>query len=163
MKRWFIAAILLAMSVPAGAQISFEDATGQAESWVLAHSDVILDRIAACLSEGDPRLCHTGWAASVTPNTDPLDSALATVTLDDPGRFLTTPCGSCFDSSRGTFAEAGIAIPATAPLNAKINIANLNGVWGIQLAIRIRYDGVLLERAWGRGLLTNEPWHVVDE
>jgi len=154
--------VLLALACPASA-ITANQARAEAEAWVAARQDVILDRVITCITEGDPSLCHTAWAASVTPNTAPAASALATVTLDDPGRQLVTGCGTCFDPTQGTFAAAGISIPATAPVNAKLNVARGPGGWGAQLVIRVRYDGVLYERGYGKGIFSGFDWQAVEE
>lgn len=158
--RTFASLLLLLLAVPAGA-ITLGEATTEAHQWVVARQDAILSRIETCITEGSPRLCHTAWAASTTANTVAADSALATTTLDDPGRQLVTGCGTCFDPSQGTFAAAGIAIPATAPLNAKINIARGPGGWGVQLVVRIKYEGTEYERGYGRGIFESFAWREV--
>jgi len=142
--------------------ITLEEAQDQASAWVEARKEVINDRVMACISEGNPRLCHTAWAASVLPNTDPLDAQLATVTLDDPGRYVSGPCASCF-TGEGTFAAAGIAIPGTAPMNAKINIQRAPNGWGVQLVVRVQYDGTIYEKGYGRGTFSGFAWHAVEE
>lgn len=139
--------------------ITAAQARAEAEAWVAARQDVILDRVIACISEGTPSLCHTAFAASVTPNTAPADPALATVTLDDPGRL--DVCG--VPTGEGSFAAAGIAIPATAPVNAKLNVARGPGGWGAQLVIRVRYNGILYERGYGKGIFEGFDWVQVEE
>lgn len=153
---------LLLLPTVAQAQITLQQATQQAHDWVIARQDAILNRVEECITE-NPRLCHTAWAASVIPNTLPSASELATVTLDDPGRLASTSCGDCY-IDEGKFAQAGINIPATAPVNAKLNIAGpTDQGWGVQLVIRIRYDGVLYERGYGRGIFDGFAWRVVEE
>ena len=127
--------------------ISPLQARDEADTWVLSRKDVILDRIETCIAEGNPRICHTAWASSNTLNTDPADNALRTQILDDPGRL--DQCG--LPNGQGTFSEAGIAIPASAPINAKINVAKSKRGWSVQLVIRIRYDGILYERTFSKG------------
>ena len=163
MRRILLALCFVLIAPHASWAISAAQARAEAEAWVAARQDVILDRVITCITEGDPSLCHTAWAASVTPNTAPADSALATVTLDDPGRQVVTSCGTCFVPSDGTFAAAGIAIPATAPVNAKLNVARGPGGWGAQLVIRVRYDGVLYERGYGKGIFNGFDWRAVEE
>lgn len=162
MRNFILSMFVLALAAPAHA-ITAAQAAAEAEAWVASRQDVILDRVITCITEGDPSLCHTAWAASITPNTAPTDSALATVTLDDPGRLLVTGCGTCYDPTQGTFAEAGIAIPATAPINAKLNVARGPGGWGAQLVIRIRFNLVLYERAYGKGIFDGFDWREVEE
>lgn len=161
MKTFYALLLALLVAGPASA-ITANQAKAEAEAWVAARQDVILDRVITCITDGDPRLCHTAWAASVTPNTAPADSALATVTLDDPGRLVSTSCGQCY-IDEGNFSQAGINIPATAPVNAKINIARGPGGWGAQLVIRVRYDGVLYERGYGKGIFDGFGWQAVEE
>ena len=161
MVRKCAIALILALVPTLSHAITPAQATAEAEAWVLSRQEVILDRVMECITE-NPRLCHTAWAASVTPNTAPTDLALATVTLDDPGRLADTVCGTCF-TGEGTFAQAGINIPATAPVNAKLNIARAPAGWGAQLVIRIRYNLILYERAWGRGEFDGFDWREVDE
>jgi hypothetical protein len=158
-----IALLLALLASPAAAQITLQEAQAEAHQWIIARQDTILDRIQTCIVEGNPRVCHTAFAASVTANTDPSDSALATITLDDPGQPVSTLCGDCFDPTKGTFAIAGIAIPATAPVNARVDIARSKQGWGVQVVIRIRYDGVLYERGYARGILEGFPWTEVTE
>ena len=140
--------------------ITLQEAQTEAHNWIVARQDAILDRVETCIGE-NPRKCHTAWAATTTPNTAPTDSQLATVTLDDPGRLYSTSCGNCY-VDEGTFAQAGINIPATAPINAKLNIARNKQGWGVQLVIRIRYDGVLYERGYGRGIFEGFAWRQVE-
>jgi len=171
MLRSLLAAFVLLIATSANA-ITLEEAQQAAHQWVVARQDVIMNRVEDCITEGNPRPCHTGWAASVVPNTAPADSSLATVTLDDPGHIQVTCCGTC-PLGTGSFAQAGIAIPATAPLNAKLDIAGSGpGVrdpetgtfnWGVQLRIRIRYDGILYERGYGKGFFSGFPWREVEE
>ena len=152
--------------------ITLQEAAAEAHNWVMSRANVIQNRVEACIAEGDPRLCHTAWAASETPNTAPSDSALATVTLDDPGRRHVDGCGNVCFSGTGRFADAGINIPATAPVNAKLNIAGAGpGIrdeesgtfnWGVQLVIRIKYNGKLYERGYGRGFLESFGWREVE-
>jgi len=149
---------LLLIAGPASAQITLEEAQAEAEAWVVARWDAIKDRVKECLNEpGGPEKCHTAWAATTTENTDPADSALATCTLDDPGTFANTDCGSCYTGLQ-TFALAGITVPATAPLNATINIAKSTTGRGEQLIVEIQYDGVLWQRGWGDAILPGFDW-----
>ena len=158
MKRTLAVLALLAASTLASADVTLNQSLTQAEGWVVARQAAILNEVEACISRGTPRLCHTAWAASVLPNTAPTDNSLATVTLDDPGRL--DPCG--LPTEEGTYATAKITIPATAPLNAKLNIAKGPGGWGAQLVVRIQYDGVVYERAWGRGIFAGFAWRSVE-
>ena len=161
MVRKCAIALILALVPTLSHAITPAQARAEAEEWVLSRQEVILDRVMECITE-NPRLCHTAWAASVTPNTAPTDLALATVTLDDPGRLADTACGICF-TGEGTFAQAGVNIPATAPINAKLNIAKAPTGWGAQLVIRVRYNGILYERAYGRGVFDGYDWVEVEE
>ncbi len=153
-------ALVAVTAAPASAAITLAQAKSEAVAWVTARQTVILDRIIACIAEGTPRLCHTAYAASTLPNTAPTDNVLATVTLDDPGRQVTGACSTCF-LDVGKFSQAGISIPATAPLNAKINIARSKAGWGAQLVVRIQYDGTLYERGFGRGIFAGFAWREV--
>lgn len=162
---WTRVIVFLLAFVAAGPSIAItlEEAQSEAHTWTVTRQDAIQNRVDDCIAEGNPRICHTAWAASVLPNTAPADSALATVTLDDPGRYMTTPCGDCYDSNSGTFALAGISIPATAPLNAKINIAGSESqTWGVQLVIRIQFDGTVYERGYGRGIFSGFAWRELE-
>ena len=157
MRTLFIVGALMLVPTLSHA-ITPAQAKAEAEAWVLSRQEAILDRVMTCITE-NPYLCHTAWAASTTPNTAPSDSALATVTLDDPGRL--DVCGA--PTGEGTFSAAGIAIPATAPINAKLNIAKGPGGWGAQLVIEVKYDGVLYQRAYGRGIFEGFDWTEVTE
>lgn len=158
MKRLLM--ILLLMS-PLGAEaLTLGEAQTEAHQWVVPRQTAILDRVETCVTEGNERLCHTAWAASVTPNTAPADAQLATVTLDDPGRQASTVCGTCF-TGQGTFAAAAIAIPATAPINARLSILKGVGGRGVELTIEIQYDGTKYRRTYARGIGTARPWAEV--
>lgn len=161
--RHLVIAVLFSLLAGPLFAITLEEAQTEAHQWIVARQDVILNRVETCITE-NPYKCHTAWAASVTPNTDPADANLATVTLDDPGFLVTTSCGSCY-INLGTFAQASINIPATAPINARVNIAGpiKGGIWGQQIVIRIRYDGVLYERGYGRGIFSGFAWREVEE
>jgi hypothetical protein len=160
MKLWVIV-LTLALLPALSHAITLEEAQAEADAWVGPRLSVIRDRVIACVQEGDPSICHTAWAASVTPNTDPVDASLATVTLDDPGRNADTVCGSCF-TGEGTYAGAGIAIPATAPVNAKVNIFfPPDRVWSGQLVIEIQYNGTLYQRGYGGGGAPSFGWQEV--
>jgi len=153
------------LTVPASA-ITLGEATTEAHQWVLARQEAILDRVETCIVESTSKPkaseCHPAWVASVLPNTDPADSQLATVTFDDPGRRASTVCGDCF-TGQGTYAQAGINIPATGPLNAKLNVSKAPAGWGVQLVIRIMYDGTIYERGYGRGVFAGFTWREVSE
>lgn len=153
---------LIACGAISGECLTLEEAQADAHAWVVARRDAISTRVFGCIDEGNPRLCHTAWAASTTPNTAPTDSNLATVMLDDPGRLVTGPCDSCY-LPEGRFSDAGISIPASAPVNAKINIAKNKSGWGVQLVIRIQYDGTIYERGYGRGIFDGFAWREVNE
>lgn len=149
--------LLLLLAVPVGA-ITLEDAQAEADAWVLTRWDAIKDRVKECLGEeGGPEKCHTAWAATTTENTLPADPALASCTLDDPGQFENTNCGDCYNGLQ-TFAAAGIAVPANAPLNATINIAKSATGRGEQLVIEIQYDGVLWQKGYGDNILPGFDW-----
>jgi len=162
MRTFVLCFAIVACGAISANAITLEEAQAEAHAWTIARAEIIQDRVIECISEGNPRLCHTAWAASATPNTAPADSSLATVTLDDPGRLVTGPCDTCY-IDQGKFSQAGINIPATAPINAKINIAKSPGGWGAQLVIRIRYDGVLYERGYGKGIFDGFSWREVEE
>lgn len=158
MRTFALAVIIAAFAAPASA-ITPQQAKDEAHNWVVTRADIIQDRILECVTEGNPHVCHTGWAASVTANTDPADPALATQTLDDLGFYTEHVCGGCY-TGNGTFAEAGIGIPATAPINFRINI-HYNGQWGVELVIRVKYDGVEYERGYGKGIAEPFTWREV--
>jgi hypothetical protein len=159
MRKLFLIALLVAFPAAAEAQITLQQARDEAHAWIVARKDAIIARVQACVDEGDPRLCHTAWAASAMCNTLPTDSQLCTITLDDPGRYVTGPCDSCF-TGEGQFADAGISIPATAPVNAKLNIFKRAVSWkdGVQLVVRFMYDGTIQERAYGTGIAPSYGW-----
>jgi hypothetical protein len=167
MKKLILALCFVLIAPQATWAITANEARAEAEAWIIARKDVILDRVTTCIQEStaNPKgsECHTAWAASVTPNTASIDSALATVTLDDPGRITVDACANECATGIGTFAGAGIAIPATAPVNAKINVAKGPGGWGAQVVIRVRYDTVLYERAYGVGIFDGFDWREVEE
>lgn len=161
MKSLLVVIGMLLATSSASAQITLQEAQAEADTWVSTRWTTIKDRVKTCVTEGDPSLCHTAWAATTTPNTAPTDSALATVTLDDPGRLVTGPCDTCY-TGEGTFAAAGISIPATAPLNAKINIGKSTSGRGEQLVIEIQYDGEKYWKAWGDAILPGFDWRVLE-
>jgi hypothetical protein len=74
---------------------------------------------------------------------------------------METPCGNCFDPTRATFDEAGIVIPATAPINARIRIMRSTAGWGVVVVIKIKYDGVEYESGYGRGIASGFGWREV--
>ena len=155
-----IAALLAFLLVASSAQaITLPQAKSEATAWVTARGDVILDRIIACIAEGNPRVCHTAWVSSNTPNTTAAAGSLATVTFDDPGRL--DQCG--LPTGRGSYVNAGIAIPASGPVNVKINIAKSKVGWGAQVVIEIRHAGTLYRRGFGRGIFAGFAWQKVVE
>lgn len=162
LKTVLLAALLAVLPVGARAQVTLQEARDEAHAWIVARKDAITTRVQACVDEGNPRLCHTAWAASTMCNTLPTDSGLCTVTLDDPGRHVTGLCDSCF-TGEGQFADAGISIPATAPVNAKLSIYKRTSTWkdGVQLVVRFQYDGTLQERAYGTGIAPSFGWREV--
>jgi len=146
------------LTVPASA-ITLQEAQAEAEAWVAPRLDTLRNRVVDCVQEGNPRICHTAWAASVTPNTTAASPALATVTLDDPGRITVDQCDNECATGEGTYAAAGIAIPATAPVNAKINIYfPPDRVWSGQLVVEILYEGVKWQRGYGGGGAPSFDW-----
>lgn len=162
MRQIILAAVLLGLAANANA-ISLEECFAQADAWIQPRLGTIRARVVACVQEGNPRVCHTAWAASVTPNTVAADPALATVTLDDPGTYASTVCGDCFTGEQ-TFAAAGIAIPATAPVNAKVNIFfPPDRVWNGQLVAEFQYEGVKYQRGYGGGGAPSFAWREVTE
>ena len=163
MRIGFVALLVLCLAGPAGA-ITLEEAQAEAEAWVLARWDTIKDRVRTCIAEpGGPEKCHTAWSASASnycENNLTTGATLCSVTQDDPGQFETTNCGDCYNGLQ-TFALAGVSIPATAPLNATINIAKGPSGNGEQLIVRFQYDGELWERGWGNAVLPGFDWKLV--
>ena len=164
MRALLSTALLMCLVAPAGA-ISLEDAQTEADAWVVARWDTIKSRVQTCLNEeGGPWKCHTAWAASTAnycENNAGTGASLCSVTLDDPGQWESTACGDCYNGLQ-TFALAGISIPATAPLNAPVNIAKGPAGRGEQLIIRFQYDGELWEKAWGDAIIPGFAWRLVD-
>lgn len=160
MRTFALALLALLIAGPASA-ITLAQAQAEAEAWVQPRLNTIRQRVVACVQEGNPRVCHTAFAASVTPNTVAADPALKTVTLDDPGTFANTVCGDCFTGEQ-TYAAAGIAIPATAPVNAKVNIFfPPDRVWSGQLVVEIQYEGVKYQKGYGGGAAPSFNWTAV--
>lgn len=150
----------LAMAAPVGA-ITLAQAQAEADAWVQPRLDTIRNRVVACVQEGNPRVCHTAWASSSTPNTVAADPALKTVTFDDPGTYATTTCGDCFTGQQ-TYAQAGIAIPTSGPVNAKVNIFfPPDKLWSGQLVVEIQYEGVKYQRGYGGGGAPSFGWREV--
>lgn len=160
-----LALVLFAGS--AEAQLTLQDAQNEADAWVAAREGVIRDRVRACLQtanqEGrEPTECHTAWAAGAFCNNTSALSSLCDLTLDDPGQPRSTVCGNCFDGQQ-TFAQAGINIPATAPVNAKINISKApGGARGEQFVYRIQYDGQIWEKGMGDQTYGSFDWRQVE-
>ena len=158
-----ILALIVALMIPAAADaLTLAEFQAEAEAWVVTRWDTIKTRVQTCLGEpGGPQKCHTAWAASTYCNNTAEDPGLCTLTLDDPGVLANTVCGICYTGDQ-TFALAGITIPGTAPLNAKINVMQNGSNWGEQLLIRIVFEGDLYERGWGAGIAPDVDWHVVE-
>lgn len=153
--------LLLALSTPAHA-ITLQEFQDGITAWVMARVTAISNRVNACIAEpGGPEKCHTAWAASAYCNNTSAAGALCDLTLDDPGTFADTVCGTCYTDEQ-TFALAGISIPGTAPLNAKINIMTDGSSWGVQLVVRGVYEGDLWERGWATGIAPAIPWRIVE-
>lgn len=166
MRTLALSLLALLLAGPASA-ISLAQAQAEADAWILARKDVILDRVTTCVQESTSQPkgseCHTGWAASVTANTAPADVALATQTLDDPGYISVDACSNECATGLGTFALAGIAIPGTAPVNAKVDVAKGPEGWGAQVQVRIQYDGAVYERSYVAGVgFTAFDWRELE-
>jgi|GEM_PF-2510302 len=147
--------VLVLMAAPASAQITLVQAQAEADAWMDTQEASLTTDFQACVASNPLRLCHPTWSSTVLPNTDPSDSALATVTHDDPGPFVGSVCGDCYDDTRDTWVLSGVDLPATGPVQLRTNTFKNSGGEGVQVAYRIQYDGVVYEKA--RGLFGPAP------
>ncbi len=160
MRRTMLA-VLAALLLPVAASaITLGEAQTEADDWILARWDAIRTRIQACVTEGDEGLCHTAWSGAALCTTVAADANLCVNAQDDPGRQVTTDCGTCFNGV-GTFALAGISLPNNAPLIASINISRGPNGRSEQVVVQIDYEGAIWERGYGRKDLPDFAWRLV--
>jgi len=160
MRTLLTLTLLTLLTAPAGA-ITLGEATTEAHNWIVTRQAAIQNRVLACVTEGNPRLCHTAWAASVTANTVVADSQLATQTFDDLGRVSIDACANECPTGQGTYAAAGINIPASAPLNVKIDVHKAPGGWGALVVVKIMYEGTEYIRGYALGQAASFGWQEV--
>ena len=165
-KLMMVLGLVLALgAAPAGAQITLGEAQAEAEAWITPRLPDLTTDFANCVATKDLSDCHPTWSSTVLPNTDPLDSTLATVTNDDPGVFAPNVCDlNCYDDTRGTWVISGVDVPGTSPVQLRTNsFVSLSGT-GIQAAIRISYDGAIWEKGYGMfGPAPDTDWAEVLE
>ena len=138
---------LLALVAPsAQAAITLVEAQAEADAWMTPRLAGWATEFAACAAS-DLSKCHPTWSSTVLPNTPPSASALATVTNDDPGPFVGSVCGDCYDDTRNTWVISGADIPGTSPVQLQTSTFKGPGGVGIQIVARIKYDGVI----WAQG------------
>jgi len=163
-KLLMILTMLLFHGGVASAQITLTEAQAEADAWMDTMEASLTSDFEACVAGNPLRLCHPTWSSTTLPNTDPSDSALATVTNDDPGPFVQSVCGNCYDDTRDTWVLSGVDVPGTSPVQLRTNTFKNAYGEGVQVAYRIQYDGVIYEKA--RGLFGPAPdtdWAVVGD
>ena len=155
--------VVLALPVVAQAQITLQEAQDEADAYMAPRLGDWTTEFQACVAGGELSDCHPVGSSTVLPNTDPLDSALATVTNDDPGPFVASVCGDCFDDTRNTWVIAGVDIQVSTPVQLQANsYKNVSGE-GIQIVSRIQYDGAIFERGYGLfGPAPDADWAEVE-
>lgn len=146
MRKSLLAAFAFLIAVPASA-MTLEEAKTEANAWVASRIGDLATEFQAC-ADVDLSKCHPLWSASVLPNTSSANSALATVTNDDPGIFRQTGCGDCWDDTVGTWEIAGVDIPRDTPIRLRANSYGNGPSAGIQLVGQFSFNGVVYEKAW---------------
>lgn len=156
--------VLLLVPVAAQAQITLVQAQAEADAWMDTQEAGLTTDFQNCVAVNPLSLCHPTWSATVLPDTAPTDSALATVTNDDPGVFSPNVCDpACYDDTKDTWVLSGVDVPATSPVQLRTNTFKGSGGIGIQVAYRIQYDGAIYEK--GRGLFgpaSDTDWMLVE-
>lgn len=157
-----ILALVAVTAVSASAAITLEEAQDEFDAWVSPRLPSLIADFENCVATKPLSDCHPTWSSTVVPNTAPSDSALATVTNNDPGPFVESVCGDCYDDTKGTWVIAGVDIPATSPGQLRTNSYKSSVGVGIQLAGRIQYDGVIWEKGYGLfGIAPDSAWREV--
>lgn len=146
------------LPVAAQAQVTLGETQDECDAWFAPReAGIWTDWDACALADSTLRTCHPVLSASVLPNTDPGDSAAATVTNDDPGYFVPNVCDpNCYDDTRGTWAIAAIDIPVTSPCALRINVQTSPS--GQQIVLELQYDGTPYVRGIGRGAFAGFAW-----
>ena len=158
--RILVAFALVLTASFAQAQITLGQAQAEAEAWITPRLPDPTTDFSDCVAAKSLAECHPTWSATTLPNTDPGDSALATVTNDDPGVFAPNVCDpNCYDDTRETWALAEVDVPGTSPVQLRTNSFSGLGGTGIQVAMRIQYDGVIWEKGYGLfGIAPDSDW-----
>jgi hypothetical protein len=161
MRSIKLALLLLLLPVVASAQITLQEAQDEADAWINPRIPDLTTDFEGCVATNPLSDCHPTWSSTVLPNTAPTDSALATVTNDDPGPFV-TGCGGCYDDTQQTWVISGVDIPATSPVQMRTNTYQAISGTGVQAAFRFSYDGTIWERGVGMfGPAPDEDWREV--
>ncbi len=163
MRQLLAALALVAVTAaPASAAITLQEAQDEFDAWVAPRLPGLTADFEACVATKALRDCHPTWSSTVLPNTKPADSALATVTNNDPGPFVSSICGDCFDDTKDTWVIAGVDIPATSPGQLRTNSFKSGVGVGIQLTGRVQYDGTIWEKGYGLfGIAEGFGWREV--
>lgn len=165
MRKLILAAFFVALVAPgAQAAITLQEAQDEFDAWVAPRLPGLTTDFETCVATKPLSDCHPTWSSTVLPNTDPSDSALATVTNDDPGPFVGSVCGDCYDDTRETWVIAGVDIPGTSPGQLRTNSYGPDGAGevGIQFAGRISYDGEIWEKGYSMfGIAPDADWRLV--
>jgi hypothetical protein len=162
MRLFILAALALCLASTASAQITLQQAQDEADAWMTPRLGDWSTKFQSCFAT-DPTLktCHPNPSSTVLPNTAPTDSALATVTNDDPGTFV-TGCGGCYED-RNRWVDAAVDIPAMSPCQLRANTLKSTVGTGPEIVCRFSYDGALWEKGYALfGIATGFDWRLIE-
>ncbi len=163
MKKLFGIITILFLAASSAQAITLPQAQAEGDAWVAPRLLELTTDFETCVASKPLRSCHPTWSSTVLPNTTAASPSLAIVTNNDPGPFV-TGCGGCFDDTSGTWVIAGVDIPATSPVQFRANSLKSKLGVGIQLVVRIQFEGVIHEKGYGLfGIATDFDWRVFPE